>query len=90
VVGSLSARVGKGHFVFIDQFIDLTWGRNWSVFDGPGGAYADTAEPYRGRLRQSGIDSLTGIDEVVHPKATAVVINDPLFQTKAESRLYNS
>lgn len=90
VVGSLSERVGKGHFLLIDQFIDLTWGRNWSVFDKPGGAHADCAEPYCHRLRKEALSSLEGVDEVVHPDATAVIINGPRFQTKAESRLYNS
>lgn len=28
--------------------------------------------------------------ETVHPNATALIINGPRFQTKAESRLYNS
>ncbi|GGM54057.1 5'-methylthioadenosine phosphorylase [Longimycelium tulufanense] len=90
VVGSLSPEVGKGHFVLIDQFIDLTWGRDWSVFDRPGGAHADAAEPYCRRLRRQAIDSLAGSSEVVHPRATAVVINGPRFQTKAESKLYHS
>jgi 5'-methylthioadenosine phosphorylase len=90
VIGSLSPNIGKGHFVLIDQLIDCCWGRDWTIFDGPGGAHADTAEPYCARLRGLAIDSLDGTDETVHPRATAVVINGPRFQTKAESRMYRS
>ncbi|MFE0424912.1 MTAP family purine nucleoside phosphorylase [Streptomyces sp. NPDC058953] len=90
VVGSLSAKVSKGHFLLIDQFIDLTWGRHWTTFDRPNGAHADLAEPYCGRLRSLAIDALADTSEIVHPTATALIINGPRFQTKAESRLYNS
>jgi 5'-methylthioadenosine phosphorylase len=90
VVGSLSAKVSKGHFLLIDQFIDLTWGRQWTIFDRPNGAHADLAEPYCGRLRSQIIEALAGSPEVVHPTATALIINGPRFQTKAESRLFNS
>ncbi|MFF5632695.1 MTAP family purine nucleoside phosphorylase [Streptomyces sp. NPDC012623] len=90
VVGSLSAKVSKGHFLLIDQFIDLTWGRQWTIFDRPNGAHADLAEPYCGRLRSLANNALAGTPEIVHPNATALIINGPRFQTKAESRLYNS
>ncbi|MGW5645934.1 MTAP family purine nucleoside phosphorylase [Saccharopolyspora sp. NPDC003752] len=90
VIGSLSPEVGKGHFVLIDQLIDLTWGRNWTIFDEPGGAHADAAHPYCERLRRQAIEALKDTDEVVHPRATAAVINGPRFQTKAESRMYRN
>ncbi|SCF06440.1 5'-methylthioadenosine phosphorylase [Micromonospora haikouensis] len=90
VVGSLSEHVSKGHFLLIDQFIDLTWGRDWTIFDRANGAHADLADPYCGRLRAQAIEALSDSPEVVHPKATALIINGPKFQTKAESRLYNS
>ncbi|TWG11479.1 MTAP family purine nucleoside phosphorylase [Actinoplanes teichomyceticus] len=90
VVGSLSAHVAKGHFLLLDQFIDMTWARNATIFTGLSGAHADLAEPYCARLRRLAIAALADTGEVVHPKATALVINGPRFQTKAESRLFNS
>jgi 5'-methylthioadenosine phosphorylase len=90
VVGSLSEKVSKGHFLLIDQFIDMTWGRQWTTMDRPSGAHADLAEPYCNRLRSSAIAALADSSEVVHPTATALIINGPRFQTKAESRLFNS
>lgn len=90
VVGSLSEKVSKGHFLLIDQFIDMTWGRQWTTLDRPNGAHADLAEPYCGRLRSLAIHALSDSPETVHPSATALIINGPRFQTKAESRLYNS
>jgi 5'-methylthioadenosine phosphorylase len=89
VIGSLSPKIDRGHFVLIDQFIDLTWGRShWTVFDRPGGAHADVAEPYCARSRADAAAALADCGETVHTRATAVVINGPRFQTKAESRLY--
>lgn len=90
LIGSLSEHIGKGEIVLVDQFIDLTWGRNWTVFDGPGGAHADLAEPFCPSMRSSAINILANTTETVHPRATSMVINGPKFQTKAESKLYHS
>lgn len=89
-VGSLSPRIGKGDFVLVDQFVDLTWGRHETIFEGPGGGHADLAEPYCPVLRQRAVAALSGSGEVIHPTATSIVINGPKFQTRAESKLYHS
>jgi 5'-methylthioadenosine phosphorylase len=90
LVGSLSPKIGKGDFVFVDQFIDMTWGRKETIFDGAGGAHADLAEPFCATMRKIALDAVADTTETVHPHATALVINGPKFQTKAESKLYHA
>lgn len=88
VVGSLSRDVRRGDFLLCDQYVDFTWGRQWTVFDGDQGAHADMAEPFCARLRGEAIALLGNSRETVHHHATTAVINGPKFQTKAESRYY--
>ncbi|HYZ77833.1 MAG TPA: MTAP family purine nucleoside phosphorylase [Gaiellaceae bacterium] len=90
VVGSLSPQVKKGDFLVMDQFIDVTWGRAETIFDGSDGAHADLADPYCGRLRALVLDALRDSDETIHDRATVLVINGPRFQTKAENRWYST
>lgn len=89
VVGSLSREVRRGDFLLCDQYIDFTWGRQRTIFDGNGGAHANMAEPFCERLRGRALSALRSeTSETVHPRATSAVINGPKFQTKAESRYY--
>lgn len=88
VVGSLSREVERGDFLLCDQYLDFTWGRQWTSVDGEEGAHADMAEPFCGRLRALATDALRSAPERVHPRATTAVINGPKFQTRAESRYY--
>lgn len=83
--GSLQARIKRGDFVVLDQFVDRTWGRQDTFYDGPVTTHLSTAYPYCPQLsdlayqvgRRSGIK--------IHPKGTLVVIQGPRFSTKAES-----
>ena len=90
--GALVPELAPGTFVIPDQFIDRTWGRSDTFFDGqgPGAAagvqHLTAADPYCPVLRGVLAEAL---DEARVPhaaSATMAVINGPRFSTRAESR----
>ena len=94
-VGSLQPELTPGTFVVPDQFVDRTWGREHTVYDGsevvPGRltpvAHVSPADPYCavGRATILAAGNSAGPEEVVDG-GTMVVINGPRFSTRAESR----
>jgi 5'-methylthioadenosine phosphorylase len=88
--GSLQPTVKPGDFVVCDQFIDRTYGRAQTFYDGPRVVHISTAEPYCPELRQLAIDAARELGIVVHERGTVVVIQGPRFSTKAESRWFAS
>ena len=87
--GSLKKEIRPGDFVVCDQFIDRTWGRKDTYYDGPETKHISTAEPYCQELRKLAIEVCKDIGVSVHEKGTVVVIQGPRFSTKAESRWFN-
>jgi len=88
--GSLQPGIKPGDFVVCDQFIDRTWGREDTFFDGPKVAHISGAHPYCPELRKLAIDSCRGLEITTHDKGAVVVINGPRFSTTAESRWFSS
>ncbi len=88
--GSLQPNIKPGDFVICDQFIDRTWGREDTFFDGPKVAHISGAHPYCSDLRNSAVQSCKELDIKVHEKGTAVIINGPRFSSTAESRWFSS
>jgi 5'-methylthioadenosine phosphorylase len=84
-VGSLKADIHPGQFVICDQFVDLTWGRPDTFFDGPDVSHVSVADPYCPELRAAATEGLRGEGVTVHPAGTVVVIPGPRFSTRAES-----
>lgn len=87
--GSLQANVKPGEFVVIDQFVNRTWGRKDTFFDGPITRHLAAAEPYCSRMRKVAIDSAKQLGITVHETGTVVVIQGPRFSTKSESREFS-
>lgn len=87
--GSLQAYIKPGEFVVCDQFVDRTWGRKDTYFEGPETRHVSPAEPYDGSLRDLAIKACEGAGVNVHRKGTVVVIQGPRFSTKAESRWFS-
>lgn len=87
--GSLKREIKPGDFVVCDQFIDRTWGRKDTYYDGPVTKHISTAEPYCEELRKLAIEVCKDMEVSVHEKGTVVVIQGPRFSTKAESRWFN-
>jgi len=88
--GSLKVEYKPGDFVISDQFIDRTWGRKDTYFEGPETKHVSPAEPYDEKLRHLAIKVCRELGITVHESGTVVVIQGPRFSTKAESRWFSS
>jgi 5'-methylthioadenosine phosphorylase len=88
--GSLREEIGRGDFVILDQFIDLTRHRQTTFFDSfeEGARHTSMADPFDGELRKVLLDSAKELNLRVHGKGTVVTIEGPRFSSKAESRMY--
>lgn len=87
-VGGLTKAHAPGTFAVPDQFLDKTWGRLDTYYDGTlptGVQHLPAAEPYCPRLRGILLEALARTGENTPPTATVAVINGPRFSTKAES-----
>lgn len=86
--GSLQPHVKPGDFVVIDQFVNKTWGRADTFYDGPLTTHVSAADPYCPELRQIAINEAKKLGITVHETGTVVVIQGPRFSTRAESQEY--
>ena len=88
--GSLREEIGRGDFVILDQFIDLTRHRKTTFFDSfeDGAKHTSMAEPFHPALRQTLLDTATELDLSVHERGTVVTIEGPRFSSKAESKMF--
>jgi 5'-methylthioadenosine phosphorylase len=89
-VGSMKEEIRPGDIVIVDQFIDRTRARPASFFgDGIAGHVA-FADPVCQHLAQACHAAAAAEGARVHQGGTYVVIDGPMFSTRAESRLYRS
>jgi 5'-methylthioadenosine phosphorylase len=87
--GSLQPHIKPGDFVFCDQFVDRTWGRKDTFYDGPVTTHLPMAEPYCSEMRKLALGKAGELGIPHHPTGTIVVIQGPRFSTKAESRWFS-
>lgn len=87
--GSLQAEIKPGDFVVCDQFIDRTWGRSDTFFDGPETRHTSAAHTYCPILQKIAVEAARSLDITIHDKGTVVVIQGPRFSTVAESRWFS-
>jgi 5'-methylthioadenosine phosphorylase len=88
--GSLQHNVRPGDFVICDQFVDRTWGRKDTFYDGPTTTHVSSADPYCDVMRQVATGKAGELGITTHPRGTVVVIQGPRFSTRAESRWFAS
>lgn len=88
--GSLKKEIGLGHFVVVDQFVDRTWGRKDTFYDGPITTHVSAADPYCPDLRRALVETARELGITVHDGGTLVVIQGPRFSTRAESKWFSS
>lgn len=99
-VGSLQLQIKPGDFVIIDQFVDRTWGRYDTFYNGPKAcppqcdsfgrvAHVSAAHPYCPELSKIALAACQRLAIPVHEQGAVVVINGPRFSTKAESRWFS-
>jgi 5'-methylthioadenosine phosphorylase len=86
--GSLQANVRPGDFVVCDQFVDRTYSRAQTFYDGPRVVHISSADPYCPELRAHSIAVGRELGITIHEQGTVVVIQGPRFSTRAESRWY--
>ncbi len=89
-VGSMKEEIAPGDIVVVDQFIDRTKHRASSFFGDGIAGHVGFADPIcsdlAGWAYQAGVD----VGARIHKGGTYVVIDGPMFSTRAESRLYRS
>jgi 5'-methylthioadenosine phosphorylase len=88
--GSLQPHVHPGDFVVVDQFVDRTWGRPDTFYDGPVPHHPAAADPYCPELSALAVRAARDVEVRVHPQGTVVVVQGPRFSTRAESRWYRA
>ena len=88
--GSLQPHVRPGEFVICDQFVDRTWGRADTFYDGPVVTHVSAADPYCPTLRRLAVAAARDLGIPVHDGGTVVVIQGPRFSTRSESRWFGS
>jgi len=89
-VGSLRESIGPGDLVLVDQFIDKTFRRTNTFFNGFGAVHCEMAEPVCLRLRQNLMQVATNLDVTTHMRGTYVCMEGPQFSTRAESRMHQA
>jgi 5'-methylthioadenosine phosphorylase len=89
-VGSLQTHVKPGDFMVCDQFVDRTFGRKDTFYDGPITTHVSAADPFCPEMRQLAIAVIKEKGISVHEQGTTVVIQGPRFSTKAESKWFTS
>lgn len=86
--GSLQPHIKPGDFAVCDQFVDRTWGRKDTFYDGPIATHIMGADPYCKTLRKLAVEVIQSKGIPCHDKGTVVVIQGPRFSTRAESAWY--
>jgi 5'-methylthioadenosine phosphorylase len=89
-VGSLREEIQPLHMVVPDQLIDRTRSRPHTFFGNGVVAHVGFADPFCPVLSGVIFEAAKGAGVVVHRGGTYVVMEGPLFSTRAESRLYQS
>lgn len=87
--GSLQPHIKPGDFVVVDQFVNKTYNRKDTFYDGPIVRHVSAADPYCERMRRVAIDAAGKLGITVHPRGTVVVIQGPRFSTRAESQEFS-
>src|SRR5690348_16064016 len=88
--GSLQPHIKPGEFVVCDQFVDRTYARQQTFYDGPRVVHISSADPYCPDLRARSVAVARELGITVHERGTVVVIQGPRFSTRAESRGYSN
>ena len=86
--GSLREDYKPGEFVIVDQFIDRTFTRKKTFFDGACVAHVSVAHPVCGRLGKMTQQAMKELNIPHHDRGTYITMEGPQFSTMAESLLY--
>jgi len=87
-VGSLREEIQPGELVIVDQFIDKTYKRKNTFFEGFGAVHCEMSEPVCGRLGERLLRAAEDIDIKVHSKGTYVCMEGPQFSSRSEAMMH--
>jgi 5'-methylthioadenosine phosphorylase len=88
--GALTLEYDLGDMVVCDQFVDRTWGRDDTYYDGPGTVLVASARPFCDDLGAVLVRSAHDLGLRVFDGATTVVVQGPRFSTTAESLFFRA
>ena len=86
--GSLRKEITPGDLVIVDQFIDKTFKRTNTFFEGFGAVHCEMTKPVCGRVREILVETAKEVDVKTHPKGCYVCMEGPQFSTRAESLMH--
>jgi len=86
--GSLKPELSPGTFVVCDQFVDRTYGREDTFYDGPETTHVSASDPYCPALGETLVECARALGIPVVGTGTVVVIQGPRFSSRAESRWF--
>lgn len=89
-VGSLQEDYKPGELVLPEQFIDRTWGRPGTFYDGGVVAHVSMADPFCPEMIDVLQRSAEQLRVPLRRGGTYVCIQGPRFSTRAESRMFRS
>jgi 5'-methylthioadenosine phosphorylase len=89
-VGSMKEEIVPGDIVLADQFIDRTMGRKKTFFGDGVAGHVPFADPICLATMAHVHEAAKAAGARVHRGGTYVVIDGPMFSTRAESNLYRS
>jgi len=87
-VGSLRGTIRPGELVIVDQFIDRTFRRQSSFFNGYAAVHTEMAQPTCERLGRIIAEAARKLAVRTHRKGTYVGMEGPMFSTRAESLMH--
>src|SRR5687767_11672877 len=88
--GALRADLALGDFVVVDQYVDRTWGRADTFYEGPQTTHVSAADPYCPDLRRLLVETARELGIAARDGGTVVVVQGPRFSTRAESQWFQS
>lgn len=85
-VGSVNEEMGPGDFCLLSDFIDLTFARPFTFFEGEDGrvVHTDMTRPYCEGLRSVLLQTARGLGLSVHERACYACVEGPRYETPAE------
>jgi 5'-methylthioadenosine phosphorylase len=86
--GGLRPDLRLGDFIVCDQFIDRTWGREATFYDGPETTHVSAADPYCPDLGRLLLETAAELAIPARAGGTVVVVQGPRFSTRAESQWF--
>ena len=87
-VGSLKEEYKPGDICIVDQFIDMTKGRNYTFYDGAQTVHISLADPFCPEMNGMFAKAAKRLKIPYHLGGTYLCVEGPRFSTRAESKMF--